>query len=269
MRSGAKMMLMTSNRGGRTGRSEMEMGYGGSMEMGYGSMNEMEARRRYRRDSRGRFRSEMEGYGEMDGGYGGMESRRGYGRSEMEDRYGSGEMEARRGYGRNEMREEMRGYPNRPFPVYEDGRSNMNPIGFNPNREVETDYRMNATHHYGNEMERRSSPKMGGGAHSDMSMPMTREMAEEWVQNMKNEDGSHGPHWDMEKVQKLMKEKGIKWDPNEFYAILNALYSDYCKVMKKHGVESDDLYVDLAYAWLNDHDARTNKAFLYYDCIVK
>lgn len=287
MTGGAKMLMIAESRrgGNRGGRSEMEMrgGMENGIEMGYGGMNEMESRRR--RDSRGRFRSENENemrrYGgqseiesEMEmrrGGYGGRsemetDSRGGYGRSEIEYRRGYGNSEMR---GEGETRSEMRGFRPYPFPVYEGGESNMNLIGFNANREIETNYRMNATHKPMNEMEHRSSSKTGGGYSSDMSMPMTKEMAEEWTKNMKNEDGSKGPHWKIDQVKQVMTQKGVQYDPWEFFAVMNALYSDYCSVFKKHGVNTVDMYFDLACAWLNDTDAMPNKASLYYENIVK
>lgn len=258
MNTGMKMMVL-ANRGGnaeskyrdRRGREHRENGeyavrnYGGmdnrEMDMvsgGYGGMemgmDNMESRRR--RDSRGRYmRSEWE-----DG---------------MEDNYG------------NDAR--MRGYPGRPFPVYEGGRSNMNQIGFDYSGDnVRTDYGMTAAHHTGNEMEYRKSSKMGGYSYSE-GTPMTKEMAEEWTRSMRNEDGTKGPHWTMEQVKQVMAQKGIKYDLAEFYAILNAMYSDYCAVLKKHGVNNIDFYVDLAAAWLNDSDVVPNKAAMYYECIVK
>lgn len=201
-----------------------------NMQMG----DDIESRRR--RDSRGRYmRSEWE-----DG---------------MEDNYG------------NDAR--MRGYPGRPFPVYEGGRSNMNQIGFDYSGDnVRTDYGMTATHKTGNEMEYRKSPQMGGYSHSE-GTPMTKEMAEEWTRYMRNEDGTKGPHWTMDQVKQVMAQKGIKYDPAEFYAIMNAMYSDYCAVFKKHGCNNIDLYIDLTAAWLNDQDAVPNKASMYYECIVK
>lgn len=252
---GKRMLLLNDNAESRyrddRGRWHRENGeyavqnrMGGEMNMDYGGMmgmDDMESRRR--RDSRGRFRSDMDN-GSMEMG--------GYGRSDMDG---------------EEMR--MGGYPNRPFPVYEGGKSNMNPIGFDPYREVETNYRMNATHKTGNEMERRYSPKMGGGYSSDMSMPMTKEMAEEWTKNMRNEDGSKGPHWKIDQIKQVMTQKGVQYDPWEFFAIMNALYSDYCSVFKKHGVNTVDMYFDLACAWLNDTDAMPNKSALYYENIVR
>ena len=287
MTTGAKMLLMANRSGGqgrgnRGGRSEMrgEMQNRGEMEngmeMGYGGMEEMEnRRRRYRRDSRGRFRSEME----MGGGYGEMEMRRGGSGGRNEMGYNGMEMEPTQGdYGRSEMEnrrgnqggnQEMRGvYPYRPFPVYEE-RGRVNQIGFDAGGgEINTNYRMNATHKSGNEMEYRQSSQMGGYS-SSKGAPMTKEMAEEWTRSMKNEDGTKGPHWTMDQVKQVMGQKGIKYDPAEFYAILNAMYSDYCAVLKKHGVNTIDFYVDLASAWLNDSDAVPNKAAMYYECIVK
>lgn len=273
MNTGMKMMVL-ANRGGnaeskyrdRRGREHRENGeyavrnYGGmdnrEMDMvsgGYGGMemgmDNMESRRR--RDSRGRFRSEM---GDMNGG----DMRMDYDMESRNGEYSSQGSEARMG-----------GYPNRPFPVYEGGRSNMNQIGFDYSGDnVRTDYGMTATHHTGNEMEYRKSSKMGGYSYSE-GTPMTKEMAEEWTRSMRNEDGTKGPHWTMEQVKQVMAQKGIKYDLAEFYAILNAMYSDYCAVLKKHGVNNIDFYVDLAAAWLNDSDSVPNKAALYYECIVK
>ena len=258
MKPGMKMLMISNRENGRNSDSRYgnyrydserysprndytEDNY--DMRMG---MDDPESRRRYRRDSRGRFRSEWD---DEETRMGDIESRREY------SNYG------------NEAR--MGGYPNRPFPVYEAGRSNMNQIGFNAGGEIRTDYGMNATHRTGSEMQYRSSPQMSGGYSSNMSTPMTKEIAEEWTAGMKNEDGTKGPHWKMEQVKQVMAQKGIQCDPYEFFAILNAVYSDYCSVFKKHGVNTIDMYVDTACAWLNDHDAMPDKASRYYEFIVK
>ena len=73
----------------------------------------------------------------------------------------------------------------------------------------------------------------------------------------------------MDQVKKLMMQRGIEHNVAEVYAIMNALYSDYCKVFKKYGFNSSEAYMDLAMAWLNDSDAVDNKAIMYYECIVK
>ena len=110
MRKATKMLMLSEKRGDYDGmRNEVRNG-------GY----EMEYRRR--RDSRGRFRSEMDDMEPYDRTYSN------YGR-EMRDNYDM----------RENDRARMGGYPNRPFPVYEGGRSNMNQIGFDAN-EVRTNH---------------------------------------------------------------------------------------------------------------------------------
>ena len=50
---------------------------------------------------------------------------------------------------------------------------------------------------------------------------------------------------------------------------MNAMYSDYCKVAKRYGVDRPEFFAEMAKAWLEDKDAVPNKAAMYYDCIVK
>lgn len=100
-------------------------------------------------------------------------------------------------------------------------------------------------------------------------MPLTRDAAMLWVSDMENSDGTHGPHWSVEQVEQVMEQRGIKCDPVQFYAVLNAVYSDYCSVAKKFGVNKMDFYSDLAKAWLEDDDAVEDKAGKYFMYIVK
>lgn len=122
--------------------------------------------------------------------------------------------------------------------------------------------------------------RMGGHSHHDKVVPMRghaaenmdrldRETADEWMSKLHNTDGTRGPHWTMEQVKQVTKQKGLSVEPVELYAVLNALYSDYDHVLKKHGVSNIDVYVDLAKAWIDDKDAVPNKALMYYECIVK
>lgn len=165
-----------------------------------------------------------------------------------------------------------------PFvpPIYEDGgweEPTMNRIGFaleEPHRtamEMNTGYHTDASYHRMNEMEHRTSPKMAG--RSGGASHFTPEMAEEWMAGIKNQDGSKGPHWKMEDVKKLLSQRKLHKDPYEFWAVLNAIYSDYGHIAKKHGVNTMDFYVDMACAWLDDEDANPNKAAIYYEEIVK
>lgn len=277
MRSGMKMLMISNRDNSRSreggemrrddARREMDMGYGG--RMGYtdtqGNYSGENNRSYYTRseyeggDTEARFRDRRGREHYDNGRFAPM-------RSAMDGMGSNYETEGRRG--RNiPMRTAMdnMAYPMTPFvpPVYEGGERVMNPIGFVPNG-----YGTYANHHRYNEMEHRTSQMEHGGAsgHTDK---LTREMAEEWMAGLENEDGSSGPHWNMEQVKQVMAQRGIQMDPYEFGAVLNALYSDYSKVFLKHNVNKIDLYVDLTTAWLMDKDAVQNKAAAYFECVVK
>lgn len=146
---------------------------------------------------------------------------------------------------------------------YDDREPRMNRIGFS------LDGEMNRLP----DDERREY--MGRSAHpmdrEHMSAPMqlTRETAMEWTGDMVNADGTTGPHWSMEQVRQVMEQRGIDCDPLEFYAVLNAVYSDYCAVAKRHGVNKPEFYIDMAKAWIDDQDAAKGKAARYFHYIVK
>lgn len=106
--------------------------------------------------------------------------------------------------------------------------------------------------------------------HGGKGHVLTHDMAEHWVSGLINEDGTRGAHWSFEQVKQIMTQKCISADPCEFYAVLNALYSDYCKVFQKYGVGGNmDFYLDMAKAWLDDKDAESGKVAIYYEYIVK
>lgn len=251
---------MGMSRGGSGGRNEMNMGYGG--------MEQMESRRR--RDSRGRFRSEMG----MDGGsmaYGNMEARGGSGgRGEMNM---GGEMEGN--YGQSH-------YPHRPFgpfPVYRGagmrsgGGGEMNQIGFDSSREIETNYPMDAGYEMRNEMAYNKGSRMEGGHAMGMSeeemKPMSKEMAEKWVHSMKGANGSRGQHWNMDQAKQIMTRYGYQANPIEFYVVLNMMKSDYTKAAQKMGVDKEEFYAAMADAFLNDEDAKDHKLVRYCRAVVK
>lgn len=105
-------------------------------------------------------------------------------------------------------------------------------------------------------------------------MPFDRRTAEEWVDGMENEDKSHprGGKWKPEMLKPLAQKHGIPTDgPRfwEFYAMVNAMYSDYSEVAKKFGVTSPDYYVCMAKAFMDDKDAEDDKVARYYEYIVK
>ena len=92
------------------------------------------------------------------------------------------------------------------------------------------------------------------------------EVAEEWVTKMDFPEGK--PKWSYEQAEKLHQKHKCECDPAELWAVMNALYLDYCEVFRKFGVDSTNLYVELAKAWLEDEDAVEDKALAYYECIV-
>ena len=165
--------------------------------------------------------------------------------------------------------EEMRGTYGGDDEVY----ARMNTIGFGNRDYPGTVWESprngaNVEHSNVHEMERYRGNRSSGGAYGAES-ELTAEMAQHWARNMHNSDGSTGAHWSMDQTKQLAQQRGINLPPEEFYAVINAMYSDYCEVAKKHNVHNADFYVDMAKAFLKDKDAVPNKAALYYECVVQ
>ena len=103
---------------------------------------------------------------------------------------------------------------------------------------------------------------------------LTREKAEKWVRSMHGDDPkSRGEMWSYEDAKKLAEERGLPTEGQEmidFYVVLNMAYTDYCKVAKEHGVDTEDYYADLAEAWLYDRDAKppTEKLMAYHKYVI-
>lgn len=115
---------------------------------------------------------------------------------------------------------------------------------------------------------------MHGYDKSGMGEGFGRAMAEQWVQNMEPEDRKQpkGGKWTPEMIRPIAQKYGI--DPNserfwEFYAVMNAIYSDTSMIAQEYGIMTPDYYAKLAKAWLEDRDAVDNKAEMYYKYIVK
>lgn len=268
MRSTMKMLAARSRSDGGDARSyRQEMG-----EPVYYPHSRMEGAQN--------ARNEMEMYGYGESGAAGA-----YNRNEMNAPMNweytrtdtaSGDMEARRNYrryknGRFAPRSEMDysgGEAHRPFgpppPVYEEG-GNMNLIGFSAGGEFRQDYPNNATYAH----TPKHSEQMHGGAKYDHAKHMDRAMAEEWMSMLENEDGTKGPHWTFEQAKTMMQQHNLSFDPAEFWAVLNAIYSDDVAVAKKHGVNNPEYFIDRAKSWLNDKDAVDGKAAAYFCYIVK
>lgn len=97
---------------------------------------------------------------------------------------------------------------------------------------------------------------------------LTLEDAKLWTSKMQNADGTKGCHWTLEQTQDVAKQRNINCDPNDFWAVMNMMYSDYCQVAKRQSVDTPGFYADMAKAFLDDTDAVDGKAYLYWDCIA-
>lgn len=112
------------------------------------------------------------------------------------------------------------------------------------------------------------------GRSEEEPMEFDRETAEHWVRSMRNEDKAHpvGGKWSHEMLKPLAQKYGIPTDGAkfwEFYAMTNAMYSDYGEVAKKFGITSPEFYACMAKAWMDDKDAEPDKTALYYEYIVR
>lgn len=159
----------------------------------------------------------------------------------------------------NYDKEEMN-YPHRQYPPPMYDYSPERRIGFGGNSETK-----------GDRSESNSRNIQFYGSHHDNrhSEGVTKEKAHEWVKQMKNSDGSTGAHWDMAQTNSLKERHGINIDPVEFYVAVNMMYSDYCGIAKKYGVDNADFYAHMAKAFLDDKDAGPDKLERYFDEVVK
>lgn len=106
----------------------------------------------------------------------------------------------------------------------------------------------------------REAAEMGGA----YATGLTREVAEQWVSEMRGEDCPDGEHWSYDQTRQIMQNKGYNLDPVEAYLVMNMMYSDYCKVFKRYGVDRPDFYAELTKAWLDDPDAPEDKTVKYF-----
>lgn len=219
---------------------------------------------RRRRDSRGRY---------MEGNYGAYDDYIGNVRGEYDlyvmpngRRMGFGEeMRYMPPYGEdmndNDIRRRSTGRENGEFA--EVGEHSRYPT---------SRYNRGANMHYG-----KSGGAMGyrqGGMQMHgmgMAPPLTREMAEEWVESMDGEN-DRGETWTMEEIEELAEKHGYPKQEKklvELYAVMNMLASDYYKVAEKFSVLEDEFFLCMAKAFINDKDAVPNKVAAYYEYIVK
>lgn len=247
MNPGMKMLLARE-----TSRNR-DNDYRGNYNVRIGTYNEPDRRRymedspemRRRRDSRGRY---MEDEQEIEMRYESPESR--FRDRRGREHYDDGRYAPMRGMIDDD--EPHSQYPYFPpyMPRYE-----RSMIGFGDDTMM-----MGESRHH---------EQMQRGMAEGAKMDLDQMSAEQWARNMEKEDGSKGPKWSKEQVKPYMAQVGYHGPEYKFWVIMNAMYSDYCKVAKKYGQDRPEYYADLAKAWLEDRDARPEKAGLYYRYIVQ
>lgn len=100
--------------------------------------------------------------------------------------------------------------------------------------------------------------------------PLTREKAEEWVDQMKGENGRDGETWSFDEIEELAEKHNIPEQKMiDFYAVMNMLASDYYKVAEKFDVLEDEFFICMAKAFMGDKDAVKDKTAAYYQYVVK
>ncbi len=130
--------------------------------------------------------------------------------------------------------------------------------------DYEGDYRRDRGEDYRRDMNDYGKPKL-----------FSRKDMETWKSMMKNEDGTRGVHFREEQVKRACEQAGIdceEFGEDVFCLAMNMMYSDYCKVAKKYGVDRPEYYADLSKAFLRDKDfdgKPEEKLYLYYKAIVE
>ena len=141
----------------------------------------------------------------------------------------------------------------------------MNERGFDDMDRI--GFRMHGSPYVGDSPREKRGREHGYAAASE---GLDRDTAERWMRELKNADGSKGAHWTFDQTHRLMQMKGLQHDPTEFWAAMNATYSDLCGAASKLGMDNDDFYIEIACAlWFHDKDAVDNKLAAYYKNIVK
>ena len=103
---------------------------------------------------------------------------------------------------------------------------------------------------------------------------LSMQEAKEWVDSMEGsgKDSFEGGRWELHEAKEYAEKVGIPTDEPvfvEFWAVMNAMYSDYADVAREFGVHRPEFYAAMAKAWLCDMDAVDDKAKAYYKHVVK
>lgn len=104
---------------------------------------------------------------------------------------------------------------------------------------------------------------------------LTEEQYKEWMRNLENSDGTDGPKFTKQQVEAEAKKLGVDYMDvgiETLYSCVNMLYSDFCEVAQKYGVNNLGFYIHLADAFLDDDDfdgTGKEKLSIYYHTIVE
>ena len=116
--------------------------------------------------------------------------------------------------------------------------------------------------------------KLHGNNDEPEAATFDRETAMQWAANMKNADGTTGPHWTMEQTTAVEESMGIQAPvvPRWAWGVtMNMMYSDYYPVAVEFGLNRPEFYAALAKAFLLDKDGPgpEQKLMEYYEHIAK
>ena len=83
------------------------------------------------------------------------------------------------------------------------------------------------------------------------------------TKNLVNEDGTTGPHWNLNQTTQVAKQSGVNFtnfNEYDWNYVMNMIYSDY------YGSVPNDAstYVRMSLKFLDDKDAKEGKALKYY-----
>ena len=108
----------------------------------------------------------------------------------------------------------------------------------------------------------------------DVGAHLSRSDMRRWSSNLKNKDGTRGPHFERDHVRELVEKMKLEFEEYTFDELLmtmNMLYSDYCKIVRFNENEMKIAkYIEMAMAFLEDDDGYppSDKLARYYCFVV-
>lgn len=137
----------------------------------------------------------------------------------------------------------------------------------------------------------RPSSRMGGGSsregqkigfgqgrheEDESAEHISLDDAQRWVASMewidpKTRTKKKGPRWTYEEIKQYADNFGVKGESEviDFFAAINAMYTDYVGVATKFGLDKPEFYAELAKAFIHDKDAEDGKIRRYYQYIAE